>query len=85
LGSTLVVTLTRGRPFQGRGGPNRTLHIVDYRHVIHALPRKPAVLLNLVYALPRLKCRLFEPIGNIPPAEAEARYYEQLNELAMVA
>jgi transposase InsO family protein len=31
------------------------------------------------------KRRLFEPIGNIPPAEAEARYYEQLNELAMVA
>ncbi len=49
LGSTLVATLTRGRPFQGRGAPNRTLHVVDYRHVIHALRRKPAALLNLVY------------------------------------
>ncbi len=29
--------------------------------------------------------RLLEPIGNIPPAEAEARYYAQINELAMVA
>ncbi len=29
--------------------------------------------------------RLLEPIGNIPPAEAEARYYEQLNELSIVA
>jgi putative transposase len=29
--------------------------------------------------------RLLEPIGNIPPAEAEARYYEQLNEPAMLA
>ncbi len=29
--------------------------------------------------------RLLEPIGNIPPAEAEARYYAQSNELAMVA
>jgi transposase InsO family protein len=29
--------------------------------------------------------RPLEPIGNIPPAEAEARYDEQLNELAMVA
>ena len=29
--------------------------------------------------------RLLEPIGNIPPAEAEARYYAQLNERAMVA
>jgi len=29
--------------------------------------------------------RLLEPIGNIPPAEAEARFYAQSNELAMVA
>jgi transposase InsO family protein len=29
--------------------------------------------------------RLLEPIGNIPPAEAEARYYAQSNGLAMVA
>ena len=29
--------------------------------------------------------RLLEPIGNIPPAEAEAHYYAQINELAMVA
>ena len=29
--------------------------------------------------------RLLEPIGNIPPAEAEARYYEQLSELPMAA
>jgi len=29
--------------------------------------------------------RLLEPIGNIPPAEAEARYYAQSDELAMMA
>lgn len=29
--------------------------------------------------------RLLEPIGNIPPAEAEARFYAQSDELAMVA
>lgn len=29
--------------------------------------------------------RLLEPIGNIPPAEAEARYYAQIEELAMAA
>jgi transposase InsO family protein len=29
--------------------------------------------------------RLLEPIGNIPPAEAEARYYAQFNEHAMAA
>ena len=28
---------------------------------------------------------LLEPIGNIPPAEAEARYYAQLNEPAIAA
>ena len=27
----------------------RTVHVVDYRHVIHALRRKPKALLNLVY------------------------------------
>ena len=29
--------------------------------------------------------RLLEPIGNIPPAEAEARYYAMLDEPAMAA
>jgi transposase InsO family protein len=29
--------------------------------------------------------RLLEPIGNVPPAEAEARYYAQLEEHAMAA
>jgi hypothetical protein len=29
--------------------------------------------------------RLLEPIGNIPPAEAEARYYAQLEEPALAA
>lgn len=45
LGSTHVVTLPRGRMVsQAKGG-----HVVDYRHVIHALRRKPMALLNLVY------------------------------------
>jgi transposase InsO family protein len=29
--------------------------------------------------------RLLEPIGNIPPAEAEQRYYAALERLALVA
>ena len=29
--------------------------------------------------------RLLEPIGNVPPAEAEAAYYQQLTESAMPA
>jgi transposase InsO family protein len=29
--------------------------------------------------------RLLEPIGNLPPAEAEAHYYEQLSDLPMAA
>jgi transposase InsO family protein len=29
--------------------------------------------------------RLFEPIGNVPPREKEIEYYQQLEELAMVA
>jgi transposase InsO family protein len=29
--------------------------------------------------------RLLEPIGNIPPAEAEARYYAQIDDVASAA
>jgi hypothetical protein len=44
-GSTHLVTLRRGR-----AGPNgKHGHVVDYRHVIHSLRRKPMALLNLVY------------------------------------
>jgi len=45
LGSTLVATLKRGRPVSDvKGG-----HAVDYRHVIHALRKKPMALSTLVY------------------------------------
>jgi hypothetical protein len=45
LGSTHLMTLPRGRPQpSGKHG-----HVVDYRHVIHALRRKPMALLGLVY------------------------------------
>ena len=39
------MALRRGRPHpSGKHG-----HVVDYRHVIHSLRRKPMALLNLVY------------------------------------
>ena len=45
LGASLLMSLRRGRAqASGKHG-----HVVDYRHVIHALKRKPAALLNLVY------------------------------------
>jgi transposase InsO family protein len=45
LGGTRQFTLPRGRPRpDGRHG-----HVIDYRHVIHALRRKPMALLGLVY------------------------------------
>jgi hypothetical protein len=44
-GSTPILTLRRGRAQpNGKHG-----HVVDYRHVIHSLRRKPMALLNLVY------------------------------------
>jgi hypothetical protein len=39
------MTVSRGR---GQSSGKRG-HVVDYRHVIHALRRKPMALLNLVY------------------------------------
>jgi len=49
LGGELVLTLRRGRAPQGRAMRGRTVHVVNYHHVIHALRRKPQALLNLVY------------------------------------
>jgi len=63
LGSTSVASLRRGRPISAvKGG-----HVVDYRHVIHALRRKPMALNNLVY-----RDQLF-------PRPAFARAFEALH------
>jgi hypothetical protein len=57
VGQSPVLTLRRGRcQSEGRHG-----HVVDYRHVIHSLRRKPMALLNLVYRdalFPRAAYRL---------------------------
>lgn len=45
LGSTPVMTLKRGWPVSKKKGG----HVVDYRHVIHALRKKPMALNNLAY------------------------------------
>jgi hypothetical protein len=45
LGQTHVLSLRRGRSWGG----GRHAHVIDYRHVIHSLRRKPMALLNLVY------------------------------------
>jgi hypothetical protein len=45
LGGTALMTLQRGRPgVNGKHG-----HVIDYRHVIHALRRKPMALMSLIY------------------------------------
>ena len=63
LGSTPMMTLSRGRPVNPSG---KRGHVVDYRHVIHALRKKPMALLNLVY-----RDQLF-------PRRAYARAFEAL-------
>ena len=45
LGGTHLMTLPRGRGY----GDSRRAHVVDYRHVIHALRAKPGALPGLVY------------------------------------
>ncbi len=45
LGGTPVMTLPRGHGY----GDRRRAHVVDYRHVIHALRAKPMALPGLVY------------------------------------
>jgi hypothetical protein len=63
LGSSQILTLRRGRSPKDS---NKHGHVVDYRHVIHALRRKPMALLNLVY-----RDELF-------PRPAYKRAFEQL-------
>jgi hypothetical protein len=64
LGATAMMTLRRGRPVsENKGG-----HVVDYRHVIHALRKKPMALNNLVY-----RDQLF-------PRPAYARAFEALRQ-----
>ena len=63
LGTTAMMILRRGRPVsENKGG-----HVVDYRHVIHALRKKPMALNNLVY-----RDQLF-------PRPAYARAFEALH------
>ena len=62
LGATPLMELPRGRARPD----GRTGHVVDYRHVIHSLRRKPMALRNLVY-----RDRLF-------PREAYRRAFEAL-------
>lgn len=45
IGGTRLMTLPRGRA----GASGKHGHVVDYRHVIHSLRRKPMALLGLVY------------------------------------
>ena len=84
LGTTLVATLPRGRPAQGQ--TNRTVHVVDYHHVIHALRRKPGALLNLVYRdqlFPRDAYRqAWEALNAAHPARTACRVMVGLLELA---
>lgn len=49
LGASLVLTLRRGRIAPDRVARGQRGHVIDYRHIIHALRRKPQALLNLVY------------------------------------
>jgi hypothetical protein len=86
LGATLAATLPRGRPPQGWANRSRTVHVVDYHHVIHALRRKPGALLNLVYRdqlFPREAYRhSWEALSAAHPPRTACRIMVGLLELA---
>ena len=82
IGATLLMTLTRGRA----AATGKHAHVVDYRHVIHALRRKPMALLNLVYRdqlFPRDAYRLtFDRLLEHLPDKAACRLMVDLLALA---
>ena len=61
-GATMLMTLLRGRS----AGNGKHGHVVDYRHVIHSLRRKPMALIGIVY-----REQLF-------PREAYRRMFDRL-------
>ncbi|MEM5332163.1 IS21 family transposase [Paraburkholderia sp. JHI2823] len=82
LGGTALMTLQRGR-----AGPNgKHGHVINYRHVIHALRRKPMALLNLVYrdqVFPREAYRLsFDRLLEQLPERQACRTMVELLSLA---
>ena len=64
LGATRLMTLMRGRS----AGNGKHGHVIDYRHVIHSLRRKPMALVGMVY-----REQLF-------PREAYRRMFDRLLE-----
>jgi len=82
LGGTALMTLDRGRA----GPDGKHGHVIDYRHVIHALRRKPMALLNLVYReqlFPREAYRLmFERLREQLPDRAACKLTVELLSLA---
>lgn len=82
LGSTALMTLQRGRA----GPKGKHGHVINYRHVIHALRRKPMALLNLVYRdqiFPREAYRLgFERLLEQLPERQACRTMVELLSLA---
>lgn len=82
LGASLQMTMPRGRARpNGKHG-----HVVDYRHVIHALKRKPMALMGLVYRdklFPRqAHARAFDAMVAKLPARAACRNMVELLALA---
>ena len=82
VGGTHLATLPRGRAHPD----GRHDQVVDYRHVIHALRRKPMALLNLVYRdrlFPRDAYRLaFEALRDALPDHRACRITVDLLALA---
>jgi hypothetical protein len=82
LGSTLQMSMPRGRA-HANGAHD---HVVDYRHIIHSLRRKPMALMGLVYRdklFPRQAYRrAFEALIDALPARVACRVTVELLALA---
>ena len=82
LGSTLQMTLPRGRA-KANGAHD---HVIDYRHIIHSLRRKPMALMGLVYRdklFPRQAySRAFDALVAALPARMACRITVELLALA---
>ncbi|WP_206049485.1 IS21 family transposase [Novosphingobium sp. PC22D] len=82
IGGTRLMTLRRGRS----GDRGKHGHVVDYRHVIHSLRRKPMALMGLVYRdslFPRTAYRaMFDHMVEVLGDRAACRVMVELLSLA---
>jgi transposase InsO family protein len=75
----------RGPKHIVKTGATPVLEAGEWRRLLDAIPTEAVEFATLEWVDWLNHRRLLEPIGNVPPAEAEARYYAALDQMPLAA